>query len=80
MAEFLVIRLDDKPGQSAEWIAVDDNGTRRSSPVAGPLADAVKDVGETGEPRRRSCARQAGARRTPERHRPAGYCCPRTPG
>ena len=46
MAEFLVIRLGDNPGQSAEWIAVDDNGTRRSPPVAGPLADAVKDVGE----------------------------------
>ena len=46
MAEYLVIRLGENPGQSADWIAVDDNGTRRSSPATGLLADAAKDVGE----------------------------------
>ena len=46
MAEFLVIRLGVDPERSAEWIAVDGNGTRRSPPVSGPLADAAKDVGE----------------------------------
>jgi general secretion pathway protein L len=45
MAEFLVIRLGNNPAQSADWIAVDGNGTRRTSPVTGPLAEAVKDVG-----------------------------------
>ena len=46
MAEFLVIRLGKNPGQSANWIAVDDNGTRRSEPVTGPLPDAARDVAE----------------------------------
>ena len=46
MAEFLVIRLGKNPGQSVNWIAVDDNGTRRSKPVTGPLADAARDVAE----------------------------------
>ena len=46
MAEYLVIRLGENSGQSADWIAVDDNGTRRSSPATGSLADAAKDVGE----------------------------------
>lgn len=45
MAEFLVIRLGNNPAQSADWIAVDGNGTRRSPPVTGPLAEAAKDVG-----------------------------------
>jgi len=44
MAEFLVIRLGDNPAQSAHWIAVDSNGTRRSPPVTGPLAEAARDV------------------------------------
>jgi general secretion pathway protein L len=46
MAEYLVIRLGDDPAQSAEWIAVDSNGTRRASPVKGPLSEATKDVGD----------------------------------
>jgi general secretion pathway protein L len=45
MAEFLVIRLGANPEQSANWIVVDGNGARRSSPVTGPLAEAAKDVG-----------------------------------
>jgi general secretion pathway protein L len=46
MAEFLVIRLGENPGQSADWIAVDNHGTRRSPPVAGPLAEAAEDVAD----------------------------------
>ena len=46
MAEFLVIRLGANPEQSANWIVVDGNGARRSSPVTGPLAEAAKDVGD----------------------------------
>ncbi len=46
MAEFLVIRLGENPGQSVDWIAVDNNGTRRSPPVTGSLAEAAMDVGE----------------------------------
>ena len=46
MAEFLVIRLGPDAGQVANWIAVDSNGTRRSPPVSGPLAEAAKDIGE----------------------------------
>lgn len=45
MTEYLVIRLGIDPAQSAQWIAVDGIGTRRSSPVTGPLADAAKDIG-----------------------------------
>lgn len=46
MAEFLVIRLGTEPQESAHWIAVDANGTRRSPLAAGPLAEATKDVGD----------------------------------
>ncbi|MGI9219763.1 MAG: type II secretion system protein GspL [Woeseiaceae bacterium] len=46
MAEYLVIRLGSNPQQSASWIAVDGNGTRRSPAVNGPLAEAVKDIGD----------------------------------
>lgn len=46
MAEYLVIRLGENPGQSVDWIAVDDNGTRRSPPVTGSLPEAARDVGE----------------------------------
>ena len=46
MAEYLVIRLGNDPEQRADWIAVDSDGTRRSPPVTGPLAEAVKDVGD----------------------------------
>jgi general secretion pathway protein L len=44
MAEFLVIRLGNDPERSANWIAVDSNGTRRTPPVTGPLAEAARDV------------------------------------
>lgn len=46
MTEYLVIRLGKDPQQSADWIAVDSTGTRRSPPVTGPLSEAAKDVGE----------------------------------
>jgi general secretion pathway protein L len=46
MAEFLVIRLPAEPDAAAHWIAVDSNGTRVSAPVTGPLAEAVRDVGD----------------------------------
>ena len=44
MADFLVIRMPAKRDEIAHWIAVDSNGTRKSPPVRGPLAEAVKDV------------------------------------
>lgn len=40
MAEYLVLRLGREPEQPVEWIAVDDNGTRRGEPGSGSLADA----------------------------------------
>ncbi len=46
MAEFLVIRIGEKPEQLVDWIAVDGTGARRSSPVTGPLLEAYNDVGE----------------------------------
>ena len=46
MAEHLVIRLGADPVHNADWIAVDSDGTRRSPPVTGPLAEAVRDVGD----------------------------------
>lgn len=46
MAEYLVIRLDADPDNAANWIAVDNNGTRISPPVTGPLAEATKDIAE----------------------------------
>lgn len=46
MAEYLVIRLGADPAHTADWIAVDSDGTRRSPPVTGPLAEAVQDVGD----------------------------------
>lgn len=44
MAEIVVIRVASDHGQEAEWIVVDDNGTRRSAPAAGTLAEAAADV------------------------------------
>ncbi len=44
MAEFVVIRVASDRGQEAEWIVVDDNGTRRSPPLAGTLAEASASV------------------------------------
>ena len=46
MAEFLVIRLGADRNDPVDWIAVDDNGTRVSPPVTGPLAEAAPDVGD----------------------------------
>lgn len=46
MTEFLVIRLGETADQPADWIAVDGTGARRSQPVAGPLRDACKDIGD----------------------------------
>ena len=45
MAEFLVIRLGADEDSLASWIAVDENGARRSPPVTGQLSEAAKDVG-----------------------------------
>ncbi|MEX1265339.1 MAG: type II secretion system protein GspL, partial [Woeseia sp.] len=44
MAEYLVIRLPADAGDSAHWIAVDSDGTRRGPPVAGPLDEAAADA------------------------------------
>ena len=46
MAEFLVIRIGDQPGQAADWIAVDGTGARITQPLSGPLMEAVNDVGD----------------------------------
>jgi general secretion pathway protein L len=40
MAEYFVLRLGHQPDQRVQWIAVDDNGTRRGEPGSGSLADA----------------------------------------
>lgn len=45
MAEFLVIRMGRTADDAAEWIAVDNNGTRRGAPVSGSLAEAAADIG-----------------------------------
>ena len=44
MAEYLVIRLGREPDQQVEWVIADDNGTRRSPPGAGTLAEAAARV------------------------------------
>lgn len=44
MAEFLVIRLGRTSADAAEWIAVDNNGTRRGAPVSGSLEQAAAGV------------------------------------
>ena len=44
MAEFVVIRLGQTPDRQVEWIAVDDDGTRRSPPGAGSLEEAAANV------------------------------------
>jgi len=44
MAEFLVIRLGRTSADTAEWIAVDNNGTRRGAPASGSLAQAAAEV------------------------------------
>ncbi len=45
MAEFLVIRLGRTSADTAEWIAVDNNGTRRGAPGTGTLEQAAAEVG-----------------------------------
>ena len=45
MAEYLVIRLGRTLAEAAEWIAVDDSGTRRSQAGSGSLEQAALDVG-----------------------------------
>lgn len=46
MAEFLVIRIGETPEHAVDWIVVDSTGARRSSPVTGPLLEAINDVGD----------------------------------
>lgn len=43
MADYLVIRLGQSSDHNVEWIAVDDNGTRRSSPAVGSLEQAAAE-------------------------------------
>jgi general secretion pathway protein L len=44
MAEFLVIRLGHPSVEQAEWIAVDNNGTRRGAPGTGSLEQAATEI------------------------------------
>ena len=44
MAEFVVIRLARDLDTGVEWIVADDNGTRRSPPARGSLAEAAERV------------------------------------
>jgi general secretion pathway protein L len=44
MPEFVVIRLGQEPDEQVEWIVVEDDGTRRSPPMAGTLAEAANQV------------------------------------
>jgi len=44
MAEFVVIRFGREPDRQVEWIVADDNGTRRSPPGAGTLAEAAARI------------------------------------
>jgi len=44
MAEIFVIRLGSTSEPGVEWIAVDDNGTRRGNPGSGPLPQAAAEV------------------------------------
>ena len=46
MAEYLVIRLPEHPGDAASWIAVDSSGTRISAPATGPLELAAQSAGD----------------------------------
>ena len=44
MAEMFVLRLGRQPDQQVGWIVADDDGTRRSPPSAGTLAEAAAGV------------------------------------
>ena len=46
MTEYLVIRLGAEDGANATWMVADSDGTRRSSPRSGSLADAAREVGD----------------------------------
>ena len=46
MSEFLVIRLGGDKESLASWIVVDGEGTRRSAPLTGSLAEAAQDAGD----------------------------------
>lgn len=45
MADYLVIRFGAEPDTRAEWIVVDDDGTRRGAPASGPLSEAAAEAG-----------------------------------
>ena len=45
MADFFVIRIPADRGQETAWIAVDGNGTRKSPPATGTLAEAAEQIG-----------------------------------
>lgn len=44
MAEFVVIRLGRTSADAVEWIAVDDNGSRRGAPGMGTLDQAAAEI------------------------------------
>jgi general secretion pathway protein L len=44
MADYLVIRLGERAGDSVEWIAVGDDGTRRGPRSTGTLAEAALEI------------------------------------
>ncbi len=44
MAELFVLRLGRQPARHVDWIVADDDGTRRSPPAAGTLAEAAAGV------------------------------------
>jgi general secretion pathway protein L len=46
MAEFLVIRIGADDNQTAEWLVVDSNGSRRGNVASGPLTEAAEATGE----------------------------------
>ncbi len=46
VAEYLVIRLGERPDDSVGWMAVDSNGTRIGDPGYGALDQAAEQVGD----------------------------------
>lgn len=46
MAEFFVIRMGERARDGVEWIAVGDDGTRRSDAGTGTLNDALAEIAE----------------------------------
>lgn len=47
MADYLVVRLGPGADDAAQWIMVDDNGTRRGAPRSGALEEAAADIGNS---------------------------------